>query len=282
MSGETLTVGNVEILSLSDAAGPLPFTLDQVFPTTPLEAWEPHRQRYPQCFAEGNRWHAHIGSYLARSGGRTVLVDTGVGPTPMEMLGGIQGSLLEDFKRKGVNPEDVDVVFHTHLHFDHVGWNLTADGRPTFPRARYVMHQADWDTFHQPEVQAHFPPYVAQTLSPLKDLGVLDLLDGERSLAEGIVAIPTPGHTPGHMSVLISSNGEKALVSGDTIVNPAQVTDPDITFGFDMDPAVAVATRKQVLDRLEGEGITLAGGHLPAPGYGRIVRLEGRRYWQAL
>jgi glyoxylase-like metal-dependent hydrolase (beta-lactamase superfamily II) len=144
------------------------------------------------------------------------------------------------------------------------------------------MHQADWDTFQQPEVQANFHPYVAQTLTPLKDLGVLDLLDGERSLAEGIVAIPTPGHTPGHMSVLISSNGEKALVTGDTIVHPAQVTEPEIAFGFDMDQAGAITTRTELLDRLEADGITLAGGHLPAPGYGRIIRLEGKRYWQAL
>jgi glyoxylase-like metal-dependent hydrolase (beta-lactamase superfamily II) len=282
MADETLRVGNVELLALSDADGPLPFTLDQVFPTTPMEAWEPYRQRFPQCFAEGGRWHAHIGSYLLRSGGRTVLVDTGFGWRPIEMLGGLRGSLLDDFKRHGVSPADVDVVFHTHLHFDHVGWNIGEDGRPTFPRARYVAHQADWETFNRPEVQENFPPYVAQTLTPLKDLGLLDLLTGEQALAEGVVALPTPGHTPGHMSVLVSSGGEQALILGDTIVNPAQVTDPEITFGFDMDAATATATRKQVLDRLQAEGMVMAGGHLPRPGYGRIVLLEGKRYWQAL
>ena len=280
MAGK-ITVGNVEILSLSDTEGEFPMPLDQLFPNVPPDEWKTQRERHPRAFAAENRWHTHYGCYLVRSRGQTLLVDTGIGPGPVELVGGLRGRLPEHLRQSGVNPEDVDRVFHTHAHFDHVGWNLT-DGRPTFPRARYLLGRADWDTFRRPEVQANFPPYVDQTLTPLEGLGVLDLLDGETPLTEEAVAIATPGHTPGHMSLLISSGGERAIILGDVIGNAAQVTDPSWVFGFDMDPGRAAATRAQILDRIESEGMTAAAGHLPPPGFGRIVRLDGRRYWQGV
>jgi len=181
-----------------------------------------------------------------------------------------------------VRPDEIDLVFFTHLHPDHVGWNLTEDGRPRFPNARYTVHRADWDTFQLAEVQQAFPfSYVDETLTPLQALGMLDLLDGEHTLTPEVTAIPAPGHTPGHMALLISSAGEKALLVGDAMATPAQVTEPDFKFLFDGDPDAAVATRKSLLDRIEADGMRLAGCHFPTPGWGHIVRLEGRRYFQA-
>ena len=276
-----LTVGNVEIVALTDGEGPFPFKLSQVFPTAKAAQWEPFRKRYPQLFVDADTWHNHYGCYLVRSRGRTILVDTGIGPGPVEILGGARGRLLEELKAGGVSPEGVDTVFLTHLHIDHVGWNLS-DGKPTFPKARYVFHQADWEAFHRPEATAGLPPYVAQVVTPLKDLGVLDLVAGEKSLTDEVVAIPTPGHTPGHMSILVSSGGQKAFILGDVALHPAQITEAGWNAAFDMDGERALATRKQVLDRLEAEGLTVVACHFPEPGFGRIVRLEGRRYWQAL
>ena len=94
--------------------------------------------------------------------------------------------------------------------------------------------------------------------------------------------LPTPGHTPGHLAVLVASGGEKALITGDLLVHPAQVSEPHWAFGFDTDAEQAAATRRQMLDRLEAEGITLIGCHFPSPGYGRIVRVAGKRYFQGL
>ena len=232
---------------------------------------------------DGDTWRVHIGCYLLSSGGRTLLVDTGVGPAPDPFFGGLRGNLMDELKANGVSPEDINTVFLSHLHPDHVGWNLTANRKPTFPNARYVMHKADWDAFQTPEVQQAFPfAFVDQTLTPLQALDILDLLSGEHPLTEEVVAIPTPGHTPGHMSILISSGGEKALILGDALVHPAQVSQPDWLFGFDMDAQGAAATRKELLDRVEAEGMTVVQCHLPSPGFGHIIRLEGRRYWQAL
>jgi glyoxylase-like metal-dependent hydrolase (beta-lactamase superfamily II) len=199
-------------------------------------------------------------------------------------MGGIDGRLLAELHAAGVRPEEVDTVFFTHLHPDHVGWNLSQGGanpRPTFPRARYVVHQTDWATFKQPEVQAATSfPFWEETLGPLETLGVLDLLPGERALTSEITAIPTPGHTPGHMSLAIVSGGQRALIMGDVAVHPAQVTETDWPMKQDMDQPLAAQVRRQVFDRVEAEHTILVVCHFPEPGFGHLVRVEGRRYWQ--
>jgi glyoxylase-like metal-dependent hydrolase (beta-lactamase superfamily II) len=165
-----------------------------------------------------------------------------------------------------------------------VGWNLMQGGanpRATFPRAKYVIHQADWDTFKRPEVQASFPfQYWEETLAPLERLGALELLSGEQALTGEITAVPTPGHTPGHMSLAIVSGGQRAFILGDVAIHPAQVTETDWAVIFEMDQQLAAQMRRQVFDRIEAESSTLVACHFPAPGFGRLVRLEGRRYWQ--
>jgi glyoxylase-like metal-dependent hydrolase (beta-lactamase superfamily II) len=282
---EWLTIGEVEILSLTDGEVSFPFKLDACFPSVTAAQWEPFRQRYPEVFEAPDTWHIHWGCHLLRSRGRTILVDTGIGPRPAQFLGGVPGTLITELKQAGVDPADVDIVFITHSHLDHIGWNLTDDRKPRFPRARYVIHQADWDAAPQLEdavMKAGAEPYLAQTLTPLRELGALDLLSGEKALTEEVTAVPTPGHTPGHMSIVVSSRGAKALITGDTIIHPAQVTESGWWFGFDSDPQQGVATRERLLERLEAEGMTMVACHFPSPGYGRIVRLQGRRYWQGL
>ncbi len=283
MPADSLRVGNVEIITLTDYEGALPFTLDQIFPGVALEQWEPYRKRYPRAFPTPDTWGPHFGGMAVRSEGRLILVDTGAGPEPIPLLGGFEGKLVGNMKARGVDPADVDIVFMTHAHIDHIGWNMASDGRPTFPNARYVLHTADWAAAKDLEafiMQFGAGPYVDRALAPLEALGVLDLTDGDRALTGEVTAIATPGHTPGHMCVLISSGGEKALIPGDAIVHPALVTEPGWHFGFDNDQEQAIVTRSGLLDRIEADGMTLATCHFPHPGFGKVVRLEGRRYWQ--
>jgi glyoxylase-like metal-dependent hydrolase (beta-lactamase superfamily II) len=291
MPESRFSVGNVEIIGITDIEVDFPMPLTQVFPNVPLEAWAQYQQRYPEVFPRPDTWHPHFGGFLIRSQGRTILVDTGMGstatnPGAIEMFtGGQDGHLMQELQSVGVWPEDIDTVFFTHLHPDHVGWNLTQvgdDTRATFPQARYVTHEADWNAFKRPEVQANFPfPFWQETLGPLETMGVLDLLSGEQVLTGEITAIPTPGHTPGSMSLSIASGSERALIIGDVVTNPAQVTETDWVFAFDMEPDRAVQTRKQMIDRAETDDALLIACHFPAPGHGRLIRLEGRRYWQA-
>jgi len=264
----SLRVGEVEILALTDVEGPF-FRLDQIFPGVRTEQWWPYVRRYPWAFADAHTLYGRVGSYLLRAPGHTLLVDTGIGPGTM----GMRGKLLEDLERNGVEPEDVDTVFLTHLHGDHVGWSLASDGGPAFPGARYVTQDAEWEAAE---------PYLRRAMASLDDLGVLHLLDGEEVIAEAFTAVPTPGHSPGHASLLVSSGGEQALVLGDVIVHPAQVTEPTWNINFDVDKEQATFTRAQLLDWLEADGITVAAGHIPGSGFGRVAREEGHLYWLPL
>jgi glyoxylase-like metal-dependent hydrolase (beta-lactamase superfamily II) len=277
MPNNMIHVGNVEIMSLSDGA--LEFDLCNFFPTIPQDLWRP----YEAHLTAEQHVHLNLGSYLVRSEGRTILVDTGMGPKPADMPDAPWGILMDEFTANGVRPEEVSMVVMTHLHRDHVGWNLQSqNGRyaPTFPNARYWMSAQDWEVCHQPEIQPNRFPNAPTCVWPLADLGVVELMDGERTLTRELTAIPTPGHTPGHMSILITSQGERALILGDVAHSPAQVHETDWVSRADMDPEVTRQTRRTLIERLEREGIVVAAGHFPAPGFGKIVRLEGRRYWQ--
>ena len=184
-----------------------------------------------------------------------------------------------------VRPEDVDMVVMTHAHRDHVGWNLLSrDGKytPTFPNARYYVSAKDWEACHNPDlIEARFPN-APECVWPLEDLGVLELMEDSYQVTHEITALATPGHTPGHMSIVISSQGEKALILGDVLHNPVQAHETDWVSRADMDPEQTRITRRSMMERLEQEGTLVAAVHMPAPGFGKIVRLEGRRYWQAL
>ena len=290
MPGATITVGNVEITAVHDNEGALP--LSMVFPGVDAELWVPYQQKYPECFNGDNNenFAAHFDCYVIRSEGRIILVDTGVGSMATNpgsvtaFAGGVDGRLLSDLQTAGVNKEDIDTVFFTHLHPDHVGWNVNNDGPtpvPAFPNARYVFHQDDWEAFRPPRDSEVFGlTFWEETLAPLEAAGVIEPLSGEHSITSEITAILTPGHTPGSMSLAIDSGGEKALVMGDAFHGPPQVSEPSWVFAFDADPDTAVQSRNRMLDRAEAENAIMAICH--STGFGRIVSQEGRRYWQGL
>jgi glyoxylase-like metal-dependent hydrolase (beta-lactamase superfamily II) len=188
VSDGRLSIGNVQIVGLSDAAVDLSITLDQVFPGVTADAWGPYRARYPGVFGGPNVWHVDFGCYLVRSRRRTILVDTGIGPasTLLTALLQTEGRLLEELRAEGVSPDDVDTVILSQLHVDHVGWNVQEEdgqARLTFPRARYLVHAADWEAFQRPEIQQKLLPFpfVDQIVTPLLTLGGLELTSDGRA-----------------------------------------------------------------------------------------------------
>ena len=271
MASNVIRVGNVEIMALSD--GMLEFDLCNFFPTIPEDDWQPY-----ESHLHDHRVRFNLGSYLIRADGRTILVDTGLGPRPAETPDVPWGELLKDFQAKGVRPEEVVM---THLHRDHVGWNLLPHGQkwvPTFPNARYWMSAKDWEACHQPDVQPTRFPNAPSCVWPLADLGLVELMHGEHSITRDLTAVPSPGH----VCILITSQGERALVLGDAAHSPVQIHEPDWVSRADMDPELTRQTRRALIERLEREEIVVAAGHFEAPGFGRIVRLDGRRYWRGL
>jgi glyoxylase-like metal-dependent hydrolase (beta-lactamase superfamily II) len=288
--GDRIRVGEVEVLGLADAAvDPSPWPFSFRFPDMPPETLEPYRQRYPDAFSHAGSPDdapANFTCYVLRSRGQTVLVDTGIGPASAPMAGACHtvGDLPQRLTAAGVPLESINLVVLTHIHPDHIGWTtqrVNGEVRPTFARARYLVHQADWDAWQSPEVTQIFGGF-DEFVRPLADAGVLDLTSGEKSLNEELSTIHTPGHTPGSQSVLIRSGSEQALIIGDAIGHPMQVTEPDWRFTFDMHSDVAVQTRHRLLDMLESSGMTFASSHFPEPGFGKVVRLDGKRYWQAV
>lgn len=265
MAGARLTVGNVEMVSVSDGQGDMNPT--EAFPASDMEIW---RSEYSDLLDDAGLIHPRFGSFVVSSGGKLVLVDTG--------LGGPDATLLSELESAGVDREGIDLVVLTHIHPDHVGWNLS-DGSPTFPNARYLVTRTDWDHWTQPEVRAQ-APHVDEQMLPLENLNVLDLIEGEYSVTDELTTLLTPGHTPGHISIVVASGGESAFILGDVAHSPAQAQYTDWSPVFDTDPDLARETRHAILDRLEGEGTVVASGHFPDSGYGRFVRSGDRRVWQ--
>ena len=288
MPHNTLTIGSVEITALHDAEVASLFS--QSFPDVPAEAWEPYLKRYPDAFIGGDSRRTHFECYLLRSQGRTILVDTGLGTsqtnpgTVDQMFGGTQGVLLAELEFAGYQTSDIDTVFLTHLHPDHVGWNMTQSGRkgePTFPNARYIGNEADWAAFNTPKDAEIFGfPWWEDTVAPLRKAGVLDLVTEETKLNSEMTITPTPGHTPGSMSLIINSGGDSAYLMGDVFHGPAQVTETNWVFRFDMDSGQAARTCRDILERAERENAAIAICH--HSGFGKVIQENGRRYWQAL
>jgi glyoxylase-like metal-dependent hydrolase (beta-lactamase superfamily II) len=281
-----IMIGDIRIMALSDGRMSIPF--GRLFPQTPETVWDTYRDRFPEAFDSKN-FSTNIGSFLVSSAGRTVIADTGLGP--WGHLGGRfdPPELINDLRIKGVGLDEIDTVFLTHLHGDHVGWNLTKHGdeyAPTFPRARYLLQEADWRHFtgepYQKGLSRERRRQAETTYLPLMEMGKLDLLRGDRDFATGLTALHTPGHTPGHMSMLIASKNERAVIIGDIAGSPMHITETNWFYNPDTNKDVGMKSRLRVLDRAEKEGMVVLGAHMTRPGWGRLVRWEGKRYWQPL
>jgi glyoxylase-like metal-dependent hydrolase (beta-lactamase superfamily II) len=270
----TVNVGKVRIDAIHDTN----FDLDpsRPFPQVTEETWKD----YQEYLTPEGKVRLVIDVYLIRSEGRNILVDTGMRVAP-----GIEGEghLLDGLRELGLQPEDVDTIFFSHLHGDHVGWNVSHDDgtpRATFPNARYVIQRSEWDYFTRPEVRER--PNVVNQLLPLEELGVLELRDGDFDLTGEVKAKVTNAHTPGHTILNIESEGERAFVFGDIAVHHVQLTEPDWFLQFDADAEAGRKMRWEYFDRLAVEGTLVIANHFPPPGYGHIVR-EGETWrWQPL
>jgi len=277
----TLGFGDVRVSALADGAAdlqgwPVP---SEPAPEPPVD-WAAYHRDFPDGFhGAEHRWRIHNMLFLAEVPGRRVLIDCGVGPGPYPWYQGIRGAAMRALGEAGLAPADIDLVFLTHAHPDHVGWTWDEGAnRPRFPKARYLLHEKDWAYFSGREtVPKHFTRFVA----PLREAGVLDLLVGETEFLPGFTALETPGHTPGHMSLLIQSGGEGLVIAGDTLNSPMFVSEPGRPFGSDADVGQGIATRERLVERVEADGWRVAAAHFPAPGWGEVIRVDGKRWFRA-
>jgi glyoxylase-like metal-dependent hydrolase (beta-lactamase superfamily II) len=273
---EQVTIGNVSILPIQDV--PLSGSRSFMFPDVKEEQWE----GWEHYFNPRGNLRMNVGSYVVRSEGKTIIVDTGLGDKPRE--GYPTGGLLGNLAAVGLKPEEIDLVLITHLHIDHVGWNtVRRDGAlvPTFPRARYLIARTEWEFFTAAE-QADKLEYIQDSVLPLKDTGQLDLVEQTHAVTSELTLVPSPGHTPGHVCLAIVSGAERGMIIGDMAHHPVQMTATEWSVAFDLNPKQAAATRARIVEQMEHDGSTVIGGHFPPPGIGRLVQMDGRRIWQAL
>ena len=272
-------MGNAEIVFALDMIPP-PRPPDAFFEGVSAADWLPY-----QDILEDGQIQLYYGHFFVRSMGKTVMVDTGMGPGPHPDRGNRTGDLLNQLRAQGVAPQDIDIVAHTHLHADHVGWNIDHSGgrpKPYFPNARYLVPRLDWEHFTQPQHLAD-APQVRDNVLPLERLGLMDLVDEGHHITDEITTLDTPGHTPGHQVILISSQGEKAMIVGDAIHSSVQIQEPDWCAGVDTSKPDSRRSRHALLERAESEGYVVAAGHFhPRQHIGRVVRARARRYWEAV
>lgn len=231
------------------------------------------------CNAEGElilSFHA----FLVHTAERTILIDTCFGAgrqLPAPMFSNLGRQFLDNLAAQGVTPEDIDTVMCTHLHYDHVGWNTQqVDGRwvPTFPNARYFYSATDFALMQQKaDMGDEHAFYFAETILPPAEAGLVDYIDDVEGyrLCDEISLLSTPGHSPDHFSVLISSQGERAVITGDVLHNPVQCAFPGHHPDADEDKELAAMTRRKFLNRFADNDVLILGTHFPSPTAGFVV-----------
>lgn len=213
-----------------------------------------------------------VGAFLVRVGSHLLLLDAGVGEVRNEMFDG--GHLLHSLAAAGARPEDIDTIIVSHLHSDHMGW-LERDGAPVFANATIHLGAADWAHFVDGESDG---PRRAGRMRAVESHVQLIERDGE-AILPGVTTRATPGHTPGHTSTVLSSGEERLIVLGDALHCPAQLTEAEWQFFYDVDPELGVRTRQALLQEAEQPGTSLLPCHFPGMQAARLLPATGQRHW---
>lgn len=274
----SVRLGRVEIIALCDAVVRSSSRGADAFPGVTGDVWAEARERYPGTF-DADRWRLHVHCFVVRSGGRTFLVDTGVGPSsaPAFAWSRTPGRLLDEMAAEGIDPAEIELVVITHVHDDHVGWNVGEGGTPAFANARYLVHSADWSMMVNAEDEEDREIF-ATVLSPLLAADVLQLSDGPVPLTDELTVEHAPGHTPGHQVLTIDADGRRALIAGDLVNHPAQLLQAALAGASDIDAAQANATRTLWLERIVREERLVCPAHLPEA-FGLFVAENDRHGW---
>ena len=269
-----IMLGDFEVTAISDGTTDLP--VDQLLKNTTPEKVD---QILAKSFLK-SPLESSFNGFLINTGSKLVLIDTGAGTLFSPTL----GKLVANLKASGYQPEQVDEIYITHMHPDHIG-GLIADGKAAFPNAivRADKREGDYWLSDAEAAKANdqmkgFFQGAKAALAPYVSTGKYQPFTGNSDLVPGIKAINSIGHTPGHTSYVVESKGQKLVVIGDLIhVATVQFPDPTIVIGFDTDSKAAEAERLKTFAAVAKEGALMAGAHLSFPGLGHL-RADGKAY----
>jgi glyoxylase-like metal-dependent hydrolase (beta-lactamase superfamily II) len=271
-------VGEVEIFSIPEVIAlndDVKVLLENATPDLVLK--NPWLQ--PHYATPDGRMLINFQGFVVKAGGRNIVVDTCIGgdrQREYDVFCHLKSDFMSDLKAIGVTPENVDTVLCTHLHFDHVGWNAQkVNDRwvPTFPNARYLFGRIEyehWMMLYRTKGYHHLL-HVEECIMPIIEAGLVDLIEMQHRINQEVWLEPTPGHTPGHVSVRISSRGQEAIITGDIMHSPIQVAVPDWLVTFDMDRVLGAQQRARFVRASADKPLLVIGSHFPQPTAGHIV-----------
>jgi glyoxylase-like metal-dependent hydrolase (beta-lactamase superfamily II) len=283
---EQIELGDVTITRVKEYYGSVQMRPAEFFPDSTNHDWEANKHWLaPDFWDPGtDQCISAIQTWVLRSEGRTILVDTGVGNHKerpyVPVWNHLDTAFLDNLAAAGVAPEDVDVVINTHLHIDHVGWNTRLDGStwvPTFPNATYLMPQRDFDFWnpanaHEPAASRGSMNVFEDSVAPVHQAGLTLLWDETYQIDENLRLDLAPGHTPGSSALTLESGGDRAVFVGDLIHTPLQIVTPHTNSCFCEDPAESRNTRRKLLGRASDDNALLFPAHLGGHGAVEVVR----------
>lgn len=233
----------------------------------------------PHFMDDEGRLKMSIHALVVETPSRRIVVDTCLGNDKqgrsVPTWNGLQGPFLRDLAAAGFARESIDTVLCTHLHVDHVGWNtMLVGGRwvPTFPNARYLMGRTEFEYWRSKRDHAEQSSVFDDSVAPVFDAGLVDLVDTDHRVCDEVRLVPTVGHTPGHVSIEITSGGQSALITGDFVHHPCQMAWPAWASTADYDAEQSTRTRREVFGRLAGTPTLVIGTHFAGATAGRVVR----------
>lgn len=266
-------IGEVEVWRILDLHGPF-MTPEDLFPNAGPDVRAVVERHAPGSICpQSGRLIIPVQGFLLITPTHRILVDSCVGndktiPAIPDWHKRSDTRFMAALTAAGVGVEDIDYVLCTHLHSDHVGWNTRlADGRwvPTFPNARYLMPAAD-----EAALRGRSGDLYVESVLPVIEAGQAELVETGHQLGDCVTLVPTPGHTPGHVSVRITSGGREAIITGDALHSAAQCWHPDWHFRYDVDGEKAVQSRRNLLESASETNSVVLGSHFTLPSIGRV------------
>lgn len=263
------TIGDVRVTKVVEHELPIP--LNGLLKDVPAEAAGRHAWLKPDFLDDDGLCRLSIHGLVIDTGERRILVDTCVGNLREGLVfPPAESTFITSLAAAGYAIEDIDTVVCTHLHFDHVGWNTRlVDGKwvVTFTNARYLIGRVEWE--HWSVTDGDYSN-VGDTVRPVVESGAADLVEVDHQICPQVRLVPTPGHTPGHVSVVIESAGQRAVITGDMAHHPIQFAEPEIGAPADSDSPMAAKTRRLFLAEREQDRALVIGTHFGGPTAGRI------------
>lgn len=280
-STQLFEIGDIQVSKVVDTLES--FSPKVLYVDKDRNSFDPHLDwLQPHFLDEKKGMLLSIHSFVLKTRHHTILIDTCIGnhktSAGFPQWNNRQGNYIAELAAAGCNPEDIDFVFCTHMHVDHTGWNTRLeDGRwvPTFPNAKYLFNRPEWECWKDKQGEVD-RAVMKQNILPVIEAGQVQWVENAWTIDDQVSLLPTPGHTPGHCSVELHSKSDRAVITGDMMIHPVQIAEPQWQQSADQDKALAVKTRTGFIEDHCDRDVLILGTHFNTPTGIYIVSESGK------